>query len=318
MSVVRSPRGFLLPPLGGARAHGLGLERSVAHVEIGLEPLLPLRLEQLLAERVVGSVRERAQRAFEQQPRMDTRRLQPHHGDGLVEPHRRLRHQRDALRHGTRALHQLGMRHHLVDHADAQRLLGIEVVAGQRPAVGGLPAAQRAEQEGGVGDVAHFRLREHRFLGRDRDVGRELVPEAAAHGPAVDRRDDRLAEPPHVHPERDPVTVAALPILDVVGDRLALRVGMARAGLRVALVVAGREGAAGAGEDDHPYRAVGVGLVEGAVELRLELVGERIHALGAVEGDGGDALAHLVKQILMAILGHSSSLRCYRGSPHLS
>ena len=44
-------------------------------------------------------------------------------------------------------VHQLLMRHHLVDHADAQRLLRVEVVAGQRPAVGGLPAAQRGQQE---------------------------------------------------------------------------------------------------------------------------------------------------------------------------
>ena len=37
---------LLLSSLGRPRTHGLGLERSVAHVEIGFEPVLALRLEQ--------------------------------------------------------------------------------------------------------------------------------------------------------------------------------------------------------------------------------------------------------------------------------
>ncbi len=36
------------------------------------------------------------------------------------------------------------------------------------------------------------------------------------------------------------------------------------------LIVAGAEGAAGAGENDHADVAVGVGLVEGAMQLLLE------------------------------------------------
>src|SRR5262245_57907967 len=45
---------LLLPPLRRAWAHGLGLERSVAHIEIGFEPLLALSLQQLLAKLIVG------------------------------------------------------------------------------------------------------------------------------------------------------------------------------------------------------------------------------------------------------------------------
>src|SRR6187200_3321889 len=52
-------RGLLLPALRGAGAHGFGVKWSVAHVEIGLEPVLALGLEQLLPELIVGRVRER-------------------------------------------------------------------------------------------------------------------------------------------------------------------------------------------------------------------------------------------------------------------
>ena len=65
---------FFCPPLGGARPHGLGLERPVAHVEIGLEAALALGLEQLLAVLVVRGVRERTERAFEQEPGIEARR----------------------------------------------------------------------------------------------------------------------------------------------------------------------------------------------------------------------------------------------------
>ena len=72
----------------------------------------------------------------------------------------------------------------------------------------------------------------------------------------------------------------------------------ARRTARSGLVVAGAEGAAGAGEDDHPHGAVGIGLVEGTVQLGFEIVGERVHPLGAIERDGRDAVLDLVEQIL--------------------
>ena len=148
-------------------------------------------------------------------------RLDALHGDRLVQPQRRLRHQRQPLRQRIGVLHQLIVRHHLVDHADAQRLRRVEMVAGQAPAVGVFPSAQRGHQEARVGDVAHFWLGENRLVRRDRDVGGELVPEAAAHRPAVDRGDDRCAEPPHVLPLPDALAVALVPIADEFRDRLA-------------------------------------------------------------------------------------------------
>src|SRR5262249_11600940 len=155
-------------------------------------------------------------------------------------------------------------------HADAQRLLGVEMVTGQRPAVGSLPAAQRRQEKARAGNVPHLGLREHRLVGRDRDVSRELVPEARTHGPAVDRGDDRLAEPPHVRPVSDALALPAVAIFDELGDRLPGRIGIAPAGLVGALVEAGAERLAAAGEYDYAHRTVAVSLVEGAVQLVLE------------------------------------------------
>src|SRR4030095_1862500 len=76
---------LLLPALGRPGPHGLGLERPVAHVEIGLETALALGLEQLFPELIVGRVRERAKGAFEQQPGIDPGGLDAEHGDGLVQ-----------------------------------------------------------------------------------------------------------------------------------------------------------------------------------------------------------------------------------------
>src|SRR5262249_297759 len=55
---------LLLAALCRAWSHGLGLERSVAHVEIGLEPVLALGLEQLLSNLVLIPLRTRAQDAL--------------------------------------------------------------------------------------------------------------------------------------------------------------------------------------------------------------------------------------------------------------
>src|ERR1700746_1291280 len=81
--------------------------------------------------------------------------------------------------------------------------------------------------------------------------------------------------------------------------RLSFRIGMAGAGLvRCALVVAGAEGAARAGEDDHARGAVRIRPVEDPMQLSLELVRECVHALGAIEGDGRNALLDAVKDLL--------------------
>src|SRR5215468_5625714 len=81
--------------------------------------------------------------------------------------------------------------------------------------------------------------------------------------------------------------------------RLAFRIGMPGTGLvRCALVVAGAEGAAGAGEDDHARGTVRIRPVEDPMQLGFELVRECIHALGAIERDGRNALLDAVKDLL--------------------
>ena len=90
-----------------------------------------------------------------------------------------------------------------------------------------------------------------------------------------------------MRPIGDAAGVVAVPELDVFGVGLALGVDMPRPGIGGGgLVVAGAEGAPGAGQDDDAHGAVGIGLVEGAVQLLFEAVRERVHPLGAVDRDG--------------------------------
>src|SRR5262249_957492 len=87
------------------------------------------------------------------------------------------------------------------------------------------------------------------------------------------------------------VGVVALPVLDEIGVRFALRVGMPRTGLAgLRLVVAGAEGAAGAREDDHPDGAIGIRLIKRTVKLGFQVSCECIHSLRAIEGDRRDPL----------------------------
>src|SRR4051794_36243109 len=119
--------------------------------------------------------------------------------------------------------------------------------------------------------MANLGLREHRLVRCNGDVGRELVPEATAHGPAVDGRDDRLPQPPHMGPLPDAAGVVALPELDEVRVRLALRVGMPGAALSgLSLVVAGTEGGAPGGEGCCAGGRGGIGPIESGMKVRFQ------------------------------------------------
>ena len=74
-------------------------------------------------------------------------RLQAVRGYGLVEANRIRGDQRDAPGEGGGPLQQLIGRHQLVHDADPESLSGIEVVAGERVAMGVLPSAEESEQE---------------------------------------------------------------------------------------------------------------------------------------------------------------------------
>ena len=58
-------------------------------------------------------------------------------------------------------------------------------------------------------------------------------------------------------------------------------------------VGAGAEPAPSPGHDDRPHVVVRVGAVERVDELVHHLVGERVEPVGAIEGDGGDAVGHV-------------------------
>ncbi len=94
--------------------------------------------------------------------------------------------------------HQLACRHHFVDEAErlallrahappgqdhAQRLLGADLA---RKAV--QAARQRGQAHARLGQCEHSRFRRHDDVAGQRDL------EAAAHGDAVHRRDQRLVE----------------------------------------------------------------------------------------------------------------------------
>jgi hypothetical protein len=113
-------------------------------------------------------------------------------------------HQRDAFRQRARRVHELVVRDDLVHHADAQRLLRIEMIAGAAPSGSRLPAAERAQQKCRVRDMANLGLREHRLVRCNGDVGRELVPEAAPMAQPLTAAMIGLPQPPHMGPLRDP------------------------------------------------------------------------------------------------------------------
>ncbi|MNM96106.1 hypothetical protein D3C81_1085720 [compost metagenome] len=67
-----------------------------------------------------------------------------------------------------------------------------------------------------------------------------------------------------------------------------------------ALVAAGAERlVAGPGQHDHADRLVPAGAVEGVDQFQAGLAAERVVALGAVDGDGGDAVVFAVEDIFV-------------------
>ena len=191
---------------------------------------------------------------------------------------------------------QLLVRNHLVHQADAQRLLGVHVVARERPAVRHLPATQRSEQESAVGDHAHLGLREHCLVRGHADVARGLVPEPAAHAPAVDGGDDRLAQAPHVQDHLDAVHAHAVPLGQVRVDADVRRVlGLAFA----RKVVPGAERPAGAGEDDHADVGVAVRHVERVVHLAFEPLRDRVQGVRTIQRHRRDGSLDVVEDVFV-------------------
>ena len=82
-------------------------------------------------------------------------------------------------------------------------------------------------------------------------------------------------------------------------------------------VGAGAEAPAPAGDDHHPDLVVGVDAVEGVAQLALHRDGEGVQPVGAVEGDGGDAVGDLEIDVVHAgmVARASTTHRAPMGRP---
>ena len=128
----------------------------------------------------------------------------------------------DALADVEALFQQVVVRHDLVDEADSQGFLGVDVVAGEGVAEGVLVSGQQHPDEVGVGDVAHLRLAKDGVLRRDGDVGGEGEPRCRAERPAVDGADDGLGVLPSPHLVADTVAISRAPRVQELSDGLPL------------------------------------------------------------------------------------------------
>ena len=202
---------------------------------------------------------------------------------------------------------QLVVGDNLVHNADAQRLLGVYVVAREAVPEGVLEPGHQRPHEAGVGAVADLRLRKNGVLRCNGYVGVEGVPGAGAHCPAVDGADDRLAQLPQV---QEVVSACAAPGIDEL--RCAHSLGDAVGPHRLSpspatLVVTGGEGVTGPCQYNGPDLRVGHGRVQGGVELHLKGPADGVHCLRSVESDE-DPVALLLVQYLR-IVCHALSFR---------
>ena len=190
---------------------------------------------------------------------------------------------------------------HPVDHADRQRLVGLDEPAGEDQVLG----AARADQAGQPLGAAHARdhaeqhlgLAEGGVVGGEAYVGAEGQLAATAEGVAGDGRDHRLGDPGHrLHAG-----------LEALGG--AHHVAVRHRG-HLLDVGAGGEGPLPAVEDDGADVVALARLDRGLGDLALGLTVEGVH-LGPVDPDGADAVGHLQSHELTHadLLSRSSAVR---------
>ena len=179
-------------------------------------------------------------------------------------------------------VHRLG-RHHLVDQADRERLVGLHEPAGEDQVLGLAGPDQPGQPLGaaGAGDDAEqdLGLAQHRVVGRDPDVGAQRELAAAAERVAGDRGDDRLRDPRHGGERR----LQRAGALDHVGVR--------HVGHLLDVRARGEDPLAAVHDDGLDVVALG-GLGRGRPDLLLDLHVEGIH-LRPVEPDRADAVGDL-------------------------
>ena len=202
----------------------------------------------------------------------------------------------DAVGEGDRALLELVGGPGVVDHADLLGFLAGDVVARVVELLR-LPHAEDEREDGAVAgdaETAHAGVPDADVLGGGDHVGHHRHLTAAGEGVAVQLGDRDLGHVPVVHLDvgdllhagaHVPEQAAAL----VVDGAVAADDSVGPASLGRGEVVAGAEAASGALDDDDADAVVGLVVVKGLVELEEKLLGERVHLLGAVEGDASDA-----------------------------
>ena len=184
---------------------------------------------------------------------------------------------------------QVDVADHVIDQPELQCLLGEHEVA-REAHLAGAAHADRLRQQHGQTPARHHahprvRVTELGELAGDQEVAVEGQLEAPGDGHPVDRADHRLAH----RGERasHPVSVGAS--ICTRGTEVAARAA------QLLEIETGTERGIAAGEDHHVDLVARVGFAHPLRQQAQHLGGQRVASRRAVEGDGGDSLAHLVE-----------------------
>ena len=215
---------------------------------------------------------------------------QAHHALGRLHAQGRVVRDLTGDLHGL--LHQVVVGYDAVHEAEFERLLGIEHIAEERDFRGLGPAEQAGEIPAAAGFREHAALREDgahlRVLAGNADIAAEGHIHAVAGCGAVEGADHWL-----VHAVDDDGR-AVVEVEQLVASAAG---GAGAVGGLFLEVETGAEAAPGAGHDNGANLARDVGLHKHAGQFAKHGTANRVHALGAVEGDGENALIEIDEQL---------------------
>ena len=123
------------------------------------------------------------------------------------------------------------------------------------------------------------------MLRRDADIAGQGETATRARRHAIDRGDDRFF---HIDDALGDRVVATIEVLGELRD-ITRYVPL----LEITKVLAGAEGFARAGDDDHAHVVIALGLLERILQLERELIVEGVIHLGAIERDRADVIGRL-------------------------
>ena len=151
-------------------------------------------------------------------------------------------------------------------------------------------------------EIAGGRKGEGRILGRDDHVAQQRDIRAAGQAVAVHLGDGRLVHVKQGHA----VALGALQLPGVVVNAARTAIAVVRGldprhgqfAVGAGQVIAGREGPAGAAQDDAVDVCIVISLPQGFIQLGLELEGQGVELFRAVEGDARAPALHFVLNAL--------------------